>query len=201
MRYPLGSTSRVQQIREALLLRWKDYLWNLAFTMENCWLGKISGNTAKDWYQQACVYFLEQLEHYDPTRGVQVQTYVLGNVKNLLWNRALRDNGLIRVKGVNCIASVMAAHIPAGTMPTGEHFEPVSHEREPAYEFDELDRLHRALRSLHPRFRTVVELRNGLKGGGELTLTDVGKRLGVTRERVRQMEKQAMQKLKNALAR
>ena len=44
--------------------------------------------------------------------------------------------------------------------------------------------------------REVIELRYGLKTENFLTLETIGKRFGLTRERVRQIEKQAIQQLK-----
>lgn len=53
-----------------------------------------------------------------------------------------------------------------------------------------------ALRSLSERERKVLALRYGLEDGREWTLSDVGQRLGVTRERARQIETKALRKLR-----
>lgn len=52
------------------------------------------------------------------------------------------------------------------------------------------------LGSLPPREQLVLELRFGLADGHAYTLEEVGKRLGVTRERARQMEHRALAKLR-----
>lgn len=54
-----------------------------------------------------------------------------------------------------------------------------------------------ALDSLTPRERRVIQLRFGLLDGQQRTLEDVGKRFGVTRERVRQIEVKALRKLRH----
>jgi RNA polymerase primary sigma factor len=54
----------------------------------------------------------------------------------------------------------------------------------------------RALRSLSDRHRLVLELRFGIGHEHGHTLDEIGQRLGVTRERVRQLETQALQSLR-----
>jgi RNA polymerase sigma factor (sigma-70 family) len=48
------------------------------------------------------------------------------------------------------------------------------------------------LESLDDRQRTVLELRYGLDGGSPRTLDEIGLVFSVTRERVRQIEKQSL---------
>ena len=53
------------------------------------------------------------------------------------------------------------------------------------------------LDTLTPRERRVLQLRFGLIDGHQRTLEEVGKRFGVTRERIRQIEAKALRKLKH----
>jgi RNA polymerase primary sigma factor len=53
------------------------------------------------------------------------------------------------------------------------------------------------LDTLAPRERRVLQLRFGLADGHQRTLEEVGKRFGVTRERVRQIEAKAIRKLRH----
>jgi len=55
----------------------------------------------------------------------------------------------------------------------------------------------RLLDSLSERERQVIEWRFGLAGRPPLTLSDIGERLDVSRERVRQIEKQALASLRD----
>src|SRR4051812_8871080 len=53
-----------------------------------------------------------------------------------------------------------------------------------------------ALQSLNPRMQHVLELRFGLTGKDPQTLEEVGEGLGITRERVRQLEARALRELR-----
>jgi RNA polymerase primary sigma factor len=57
--------------------------------------------------------------------------------------------------------------------------------------------LSQSLESLSPRERRVIELRYGLDDGYNMTLEEVGAQLGFTRERIRQIQKEALAKLRH----
>jgi RNA polymerase primary sigma factor len=57
--------------------------------------------------------------------------------------------------------------------------------------------LQQALEHLEPRLREVLERRFGLSGRNPQTLEHIGKELGITRERVRQLETRALKALRD----
>jgi RNA polymerase primary sigma factor len=59
------------------------------------------------------------------------------------------------------------------------------------------DTLSEVLRQLSEREMKIIQLRFGLAGEGPFTLEETGKMLGITRERVRQIQEKAMIKLRN----
>ena len=59
------------------------------------------------------------------------------------------------------------------------------------------EHLQEALAELPPRETRILEMRYGLIDGRTLTLNEVGKKMGVTRERIRQIEAQALRRLRN----
>ena len=67
-------------------------------------------------------------------------------------------------------------------------------------EADDLDRIFLHLDALEDREAAVIRMRFGLESYHPMTLREVGENLGLTRERVRQLESQALQKLMTALA-
>jgi RNA polymerase primary sigma factor len=82
----------------------------------------------------------------------------------------------------------------------GDMLEDVNSEQPDAVLADTLrgNELVAALNGLNERMRHVIELRFGLAGAPPRTLEEVGAELGVTRERVRQLESRALRELQTA---
>ncbi|HEX4341864.1 MAG TPA: sigma-70 family RNA polymerase sigma factor [Verrucomicrobiae bacterium] len=59
--------------------------------------------------------------------------------------------------------------------------------------------LQEMVKELDPRAATILRARFGLDGGSEKTLEEVGKKFGVTRERVRQIQNIALRKLRKMI--
>jgi RNA polymerase primary sigma factor len=59
--------------------------------------------------------------------------------------------------------------------------------------------LQEMVKTLDPREATILRFRFGLDGGNEKTLEDVGKKFGVTRERIRQIQNIALRKMRKMI--
>src|SRR6266542_1008630 len=59
------------------------------------------------------------------------------------------------------------------------------------------EQLRSALDALTPREATIMAMRFGLYDGNQHTLDEIGRALGLTRERIRQLEKQSLSKLRH----
>ena len=57
--------------------------------------------------------------------------------------------------------------------------------------------LEELLDTLGPREARILRLRFGLQNGYPYTLEEIGERFGLTRERIRQIEKQALRRLRH----
>jgi len=60
------------------------------------------------------------------------------------------------------------------------------------------DSIAEALADLTPREQRIMQMRFGIGGSGEQTLEEIGKVFGVTRERIRQIEAKALQRLRES---
>ncbi|HPO59806.1 MAG TPA: sigma-70 family RNA polymerase sigma factor, partial [Anaerolineaceae bacterium] len=60
------------------------------------------------------------------------------------------------------------------------------------------ENLREHLESLPEREREVLEMRYGLGGEEPLTLQEIGRHMGITRERARQLELQAIKRLRKS---
>jgi len=70
---------------------------------------------------------------------------------------------------------------------------------EAVFNRDEMQTIMRLLNEIDEREAEVLRLRFGLNGDGPLTLKEIGKQVGLTRERVRQIEKESLEKLNQIL--
>lgn len=69
------------------------------------------------------------------------------------------------------------------------------------HEAIEIGRMHELIDKLETREARILRLRFGLGNGEPMTLKAIGKRYGLTRERVRQMEQKALGKLSDVMSR
>jgi RNA polymerase primary sigma factor len=63
----------------------------------------------------------------------------------------------------------------------------------------DLEQLTQLLHRVDQREATILRLRYGLDGSEPMTLKEIGKQIGLTRERVRQIEHEALKKLRDAM--
>lgn len=64
-----------------------------------------------------------------------------------------------------------------------------------------VDEIKSHLRFLPEKERSIITKRFNLDGQGKITLKEVGKSLGITRERVRQIEEESLYRIHNIIQR
>lgn len=104
-------------------------------------------------------------------------------------------------RAVKAFSSPSQMTAPDGTIMLTEMLEDEKTPRpdEAVFNADELETIMRLLDQIDTREAEVLRLRFGLDKEDPLTLKEIGKRVGLTRERVRQIEKEALEKLNEIL--
>jgi RNA polymerase sigma factor (sigma-70 family) len=145
---------------------------------------------------------------FDPGRGVRFGTYAIGWVRQAIRKALLRER-LVRLPQAEATKAFRSGDLlhPSRAFESldGPAFEggrelaaailpdPDAESGEgTALEAERRARLAAAMRRLRPIQQTVLTLRFGLDGEGERTLLAVGEQLGLSRERIRQIQNQAL---------
>ena len=113
------------------------------------------------------------------------------------------------VRKVKIVRRAVRAFMSPNQMPATEDSMPLNEmledEKTPrpdeaVFNEDELKTIRKLLNQIDEREAEVLRLRYGLNDHPPLTLKEIGKRVGLTRERVRQIEKEALLKLNKILS-
>lgn len=129
---------------------------------------------------------LRAVEKFDFSRGNKFSTYASWAImKNFA--RSIPDQRHHRDRFLTGHEEMFEA---AADMRTNEHEIEATAER--AHQ-----QVNRLLEHLDERERRIIQLRAGLNSESRLTLEQVGKELGITKERVRQLEARTMKKLQD----
>ena len=65
---------------------------------------------------------------------------------------------------------------------------------------EEREAIRRAVASLDPRERELIELRYGMRSGDEMTQKEVAEKLGISQSYISRLEKKIIAKLKKEIA-
>lgn len=116
----------------------------------------------------------------------------------------------VPVKKVSIIKSAGKAYSSSSQAPLGEDGEPMNISdsltdhaalmpEEAILRYDEMETIYKLLDAIDEREAKVLRLRFGLDGKEPLTLKQIGQEINLTRERVRQIEAEALRKLNQRL--
>ncbi|HET9480383.1 MAG TPA: sigma-70 family RNA polymerase sigma factor [Candidatus Polarisedimenticolia bacterium] len=171
------------------------------------------GIELEDLISEGNVGLLRAASRYDPSRGTRFITYAAWWVRKAILS-ALSDQSVVHVpdsrRRKEAEQGLVTRYIAIplddrddvpGLFPTGALEDPdaVDPEAE-TIRRQALARMSRSLSCLRRVERRILTERFGLDGAGERTLREVGKGLGLSRERVRQIQDQAMERLRRRLA-
>jgi len=168
------------------------------------------GLPLEDLLGEACMGLLEAVSRFDPDRGFRFMTYAVWWVRRALVSAVSTQARNVRIPR-HRVASTDAAAWPReislsedgegeNSWNLADLLEADDEPLDDLVQRDEESRaVHDALDGLPERQRHVLEQRFGLLTDETRTLKDVAGDLGVTKERVRQIEGQALGEIERAL--
>lgn len=124
------------------------------------------------------------------------------NVEELATSMGLPEKNVSAIKRAIDASQTMANPVPIDPEGGTEEMIPDDGQSAPdqvILEQSQLENLRELLDSMSERQAAVLKLRYGLSGEEPMTLKDIGKKVGLTRERVRQIENEALARLKHIL--
>jgi len=161
-----------------------------------------------DLIDEANLGLMEAARRFDPERNAEFISYAQWWIRQAIMH-ALADQG--RVFAVPRRFSPLTRGFQGGELSSGHRTAvPEDGDEFRAHEdgaglFEDvavrravIDQVRDVLYELSPREREVIQLRFGLDGGDPLTVQEAGRRLGVSRDRMRHLEGHARRKLRRS---
>ena len=137
-------------------------------------------NDEADVKQELYLFAYEALAKYTPEKG-QISIFML-----------------LRIRRAHChILRIKRLHEEYVSNPESDEIFEIPPDIDEEKVKIPIEEIHALLSGLTVREQTILDVRFGLTDGHEHTLEETGKQIGITRERVRQLEAKALRKLKN----
>ena len=169
------------------------------------------GVPAEDLISEGCVGLLKAMQRFDTAAGTRFTTYASFWVRRemllalMTQPRVVHIPRYARQRGEPTPLEIRIDAPVAGTDGPNLADRLADHAAQPATDGiiarQELESLRRHVLELAPRERTVLVERFGLQGEGARTLEEIGLQMGISRERVRQIEVSALARLRREFRR
>jgi RNA polymerase nonessential primary-like sigma factor len=192
--------------------QWRLVVHNLRLVVWMARKVRRVGMTLSDLVQEGCTGLMIAARRFDPNRGFRFTTYAFHWVKQTMYRALYNQCNLIRWPVYRAVALLPALiegredGLKPGEKPV-RSFESNIHKRlwmlslacenpiDSTVRHQARAAIDETLLKLKRKQRVVIERRFGLSNGDEETLESIGLDMGLTRERIRQIQEKAMLKL------
>jgi len=204
----LGPPPRVlpREVEERLLGQFDRLCWQLAQRAYNRVSRADVAAEADDYHIVAQTELLHAGRHFDAERGLRFMTYAYMRIWGKVRCAVHQINGVIRVPSHAWAAGHKyaafrdrAANILSLSEWGGEE-DVAAPSADEDLGTESLESLHAAVSKLNPREQHVITRRFGLDREPPATLQSLGDELGITKERVRQLQFAALERLQYLLS-
>ena len=210
-RYPLLSRDEEAELgrrirggdREALD---KLVCANLRFVVSIAKKYQTRGVSLSDLIDEGNIGLMRAARKFDETKGIKFISYAVWWIRQAILQARSEQSRIVRVPlyrtrsipeaqlsldapVANSDDSVLLEYLPDHATPRPD---------EQALNASLAESIDAALENLKPREARIVRLYYGLDGEEPLTLEEIGARLGITRERVRQIRDRALRRMRHA---
>lgn len=201
---------RAQAGDAAALARLVECNQGLVTKIARGWVRQRAGRMLEDCVQDGNIGLMHAIKRFDVSRNLALSTFATHWIRQAIQRAEVDTGHMVRLpahrvaKGMQH-AVVMSLDAPVDGERGGRSFADVQASDEPgphevAEESEQGARLREALADLGWRHRTILRMRYGVDCEPR-TLAEIGEDLGLSRERIRQVEVEALRALKAALRR
>jgi RNA polymerase primary sigma factor len=152
-----------------------------------------------DLVSEGNIGLMKAVERFDPAKGGKLSTYAAWWIKQSIKRALANQSKTIRLP-VHLVDKISKMRRVSLQMSEELGREPTDDEFELLRDKNLRNEVGGLLDVLDDRERKIIFSRFGLDGGKPKTLEEVGKKFGVTRERIRQLQNIALSKLRRALS-
>lgn len=145
------------------------------------------GPPLEDMIQEGVLGLIEAIQTFDIAKGIAFSTHAIWRIRRYI-RIFIRKNTIVRYPIYKSILFLETQKLPKEIGTKSNYFNELEYE-------DMKEQLNKKINLLKPKYIKVIKSRFALEEKQEKTLLEIGKKLNISKERVRQIEEISLTKL------